>query len=113
MNHHQIITTDIFRRLGVTQEGYFGGAKVALFVVDMTKPESFTEACTWKQSMSHKPPAFLVVNKIDLVPEGQPWPITKERLDLMCKTEGFLTWFPTSAKESKRVCVLLWSLINL
>lgn len=31
----------------------------------------------------------------------------------MCKTEGFLTWFPTSAKESKRVCVLLWSLINL
>ncbi|RKP40298.1 P-loop containing nucleoside triphosphate hydrolase protein [Dimargaris cristalligena] len=92
---------------------YFKEATGALLVYDMTNPDSFDAIQRWKSDLDSKVtlpdslgggsiPAVLLANKSDLTPatQGLPPQQSTRQLDQYCTENGYLDWFPTSAKEN-------------
>lgn len=48
---------------------------------------------------------MLLANKVDLIEDGDDgWTNVEAEIENFCKTQGFLAWFKTSAKENIGVC---------
>lgn len=92
-------------RLGGISKLYCRDANGALVVADVTKPETFEQAQTWKRQVDeivqladNTPiPMVLCMNKHDLVPANSA--VNETRLDECVATGKFVSGFFTSAKN--------------
>lgn len=95
-------------RFGKMTRVYYQDGVAALVVFDATRQSTFEATKKWKSDIDSKVtlpngdpiPVILLANKIDLVEEGEGWGKTSAEMDQICKTEGYLAWFQTSAKEN-------------
>eukprot|EP01125_Pyxidicula_operculata_P004942 TRINITY_DN1825_c0_g1_i1.p2 TRINITY_DN1825_c0_g1~~TRINITY_DN1825_c0_g1_i1.p2 ORF type:complete len:218 (+),score=21.66 TRINITY_DN1825_c0_g1_i1:633-1286(+) len=93
-------------RTGSGTRIFYKGSYGAIVVFDVTNLTTLENAIKWKKDFDDKYelpnniklPSILLANKIDLV-SGSDWP-GKERMDVICKENGFDSWFETSAKEN-------------
>lgn len=104
-------------RHGQMTRVYYQAALGAAVVCDITKPESFEAAVSWKRDLDSKVflgstgknvPCVLLVNKCDLGPNQK----SKEEMEAFCKEHGFFKWFETSAKDDTNVEVSFKTLVE-
>jgi len=90
-------------RFGHMTRVYYKEARAAFIVYDVTRERTFKAVTKWKLDIDENLnvdgvsiPVVLLANKCDLADKH----INKEELDEFCKTNGFIGWFQTSAKEN-------------
>ncbi|XP_041654565.1 ras-related protein Rab-7L1-like isoform X2 [Cheilinus undulatus] len=86
---------------------YYKGALGCVVMFDVTSSSSFLNCRHWKQDLDNKAmlpnghsiPCILLANKCDLSQRV----VSAESIDSFSKSNGFLTWMETSAKEGKNI----------
>ncbi|KAI9483244.1 MAG: P-loop containing nucleoside triphosphate hydrolase protein [Benjaminiella poitrasii] len=98
-------------RFGNMTRVYYKEALGAIVVYDVTRPQTFEGVTKWKNDIDHKVtlpdgrpiPVILLANKVDLIQEGHGQPVNPIELNEFCKTNGFIKWFETSAKDNTNI----------
>ncbi|XP_062309616.1 ras-related protein Rab-38 [Osmerus eperlanus] len=101
-------------RYGNMTRVYYREALGALVVFDVTRASTFDAVLKWKDDLDSKVtlthgrpvPAVLLANKSDQVFTPLP------KMDAFCRDNGFVGWFPTSAKENTNIEVAARCLVE-
>ncbi|KAL6051963.1 rab32, member RAS oncoprotein, variant 2 [Balamuthia mandrillaris] len=103
-------------RYGNMTRVYYKEAVGAFVVFDMARVSTFEAVQKWKSDIDSKIrlsgdrpiPVVLLANKCDLVPQG----CNEEVMNQYVKENGFVAWFPTSAKENTNVDLAVNTLVD-
>ena len=98
-------------RFGNMTSTYYREAVGAFIVFDVTRPNTYESANTWKVDIDSKLtfpngktiPTVLLANKTDLLEDGSLSMMFEHNIDEYCKSNGFSEWFQTSAKNGSGI----------
>jgi len=93
-------------RFGLMTHVYYKEATAACIVFDVTAPRTFEAVTRWKSDLNAKVqlpngepvPCILLANKCDLKHD-----LNEQELNDYAKENGFIAWFPTSAKSNQNI----------
>ncbi|KAH0789856.1 Ras family protein [Histomonas meleagridis] len=97
-------------RYGNMTHVYYQEAFAAFVVFDVTRLPTLEAVTEWKKDIDSKVftsegkpiPCMLLGNKIDMCKDGK-WVKSQEEMDEFVKANGFIGFFPTSAREGTNI----------